>query len=452
MSLTNLWVERYRPKTVDEYVFTDPKLKETVSEWIATGQIGNIILSGGPGTGKTTLAKVIVNELGISEYDFMQVNASRTNSVEDVRDKITNFVQMIPFGSFKVVLLDECLHEDTLVVVKRDGNEVSIPIKDLNEEMDLVKSYDLDKQSIVWKSFQLFDKGEQPVIELEFEDGNKVVCTHDHKWYVADEAGNPKVVKAAELCDYGHILTIFMKKLKIVSITELENPCRVYDISVEDTHNFIIKDKTEVLTHNCDFLSTNAQAALRGVFEAYHMNARFILTCNYKNRLIAPLHSRCQHIQIEKPDITEFTARVATILMTENVEFDLDTLDTYVRSTYPDLRKCINNLQMNSLKGKLQAPDSSENESTDYRIAVFDLFKKGKIGEARKLLCDQARPEEMEEIYTWMYKNIQYFGANEQQQDNAVLIIKQGLVDHTICADSEINLSASLIRLARNME
>lgn len=309
MALDNLWVERYRPKTVDEYVFTDPKLKETVNEWIATGQIGNIILSGGPGTGKTTLAKVLVNELGISEYDFMEINASRTNSVEDVRDKISNFAQMIPFGGFKVILLDEA-----------------------------------------------------------------------------------------------------------------------------------------------DFLSHSAQAALRGVFEAYHMNARFILTCNYKNRLIAPLHSRCQHIQIEKPDITEFTARVATILMTENVDFDLDTLDTYVRATYPDLRKCINNLQMNSLKGKLQSPDNTSNESADYRIAVFDLFKQGKIGEARKLLCDQARAEEMEDIYTWMYKNIHCFGATEQQQDNAVLIIKQGLVDHTICADSEINLSATLIRLARNME
>lgn len=453
MSLTNLWVERYRPKTIDEYVFTDPKLKETVAEWVKTGQIGNIILSGGPGTGKTTLAKVLVNELGISEYDFMEINASRTNSVEDVRDKITNFVQMIPFGEFKIVLLDECLHEDTLVIVMREGREQAIAIKDLKQDSDLVKSFDVDRGEIVWKSFELFDKGTQNVIEIEFENGNKVICTHDHKWYVQGENG-PEVVKASELTD--HILSSIedgpMVKVSIKNITELKTPAHVYDLCVEDTHNFVIKDKTEILTHNCDFLSTNAQAALRGVFEAYHMNARFILTCNYKNRLIAPLHSRCQHIQIEKPDITEFTARVATILMTENVEFDLDTLDTYVRATYPDLRKCINNLQMNSLKGKLQAPDTTDNDSTDYRIAVFDLFKQGKIGEARKLLCEQARSEEMEEIYTWMYKNIDCFGKTEQQRDNAVLIIKQGLVDHTICADSEINLSATLIRLARNLE
>ena len=64
MSLTNLWVERYRPKTIDEYVFTDPKLKETVAEWVKTGQIGNIILSGGPGTGKTGLAIVTGKQIG----------------------------------------------------------------------------------------------------------------------------------------------------------------------------------------------------------------------------------------------------------------------------------------------------------------------------------------------------------------------------------------------------
>lgn len=450
MALDNLWVERYRPKTVDEYVFTDPKLKETVNEWIATGQIGNIILSGGPGTGKTTLAKVLVNELDISEYDFMEINASRTNSVDDVRDKITNFVQMIPFGAFKVVLLDECLHEDTLVIVIRNGEEIALPIKGLDETSDLVKSFDTATNEYVWKRFSLFDKGRRKVFKIVFEDGNEVVCTPDHKWYVTVD-GEIKVVKAEELQSYGHIFN-GSSTLGIERIDVDHGFASVYDLGVDDTHNFIIKDKTEILTHNCDFLSPNAQAALRGVFEAYHMNARFILTCNYKNRLIAPLHSRCQHIQIEKPDMTEFTARVATILMTENVDFDLDTLDTYVRATYPDLRKCINNLQMNSLKGKLQAPDNTSNESADYRIAVFDLFKQGKIGEARKLLCDQARAEEMEDIYTWMYKNIHCFGATEQQQDNAVLIIKQGLVDHTICADSEINLSATLIRLARNME
>jgi DNA polymerase III delta prime subunit len=152
-------------------------------------------------------------------------------------------------------------------------------------------------------------------------------------------------------------------------------------------------------------------------------------------------------LHIEKTDFNEFTARVATILVEENVEFDLDTLDTYVKATYPDLRKCINNVQMNSLEGKLHSAEEADS-STDYRIEMVNLFKKGKINEARKLLCSQARPEEMEDVYRWMYDNITLFG-DEQQQDSAVLIIKQGLVDHTLVSDAEINLAATLIRLAR---
>jgi hypothetical protein len=91
----------------------------------------------------------------------------------------------------------------------------------------------------------------------------------------------------------------------------------------------------------------------------------------------------------------------------------------------------------------------SADSSTDYRIEMVELFKKGKINEARKLLCSQARPEEMEEIYRWMYDNINLFGADEQTQDSAVLIIKQGLVDHALVSDVEINLASTLIRLAR---
>jgi replication factor C small subunit len=139
---------------------------------------------------------------------------------------------------------------------------------------------------------------------------------------------------------------------------------------------------------------------------------------------------------------------VATILVEENVEFDLDTLDTFVKATYPDLRKCINMVQMNSMNGALHTPEKGDSGAADYRIEMVDLFKQGKFRDARKLLCSQARPEEMEDIYRWMYNNISLFGDSEKNQDKAVLIIKEGLVDHTICADSEINLSATLIKLA----
>jgi DNA polymerase III delta prime subunit len=302
--MKELWVEKYRPATIDGYVFRDNHQREQVQSWIKQGTIPHLLFSGNAGIGKTTLAKILFNELEIQDLDILEINASRTNSVEDVRDKIVNFVQMIPFGDFKVVLLDEA-----------------------------------------------------------------------------------------------------------------------------------------------DYLSPNAQAALRGVMEEYHTTARFILTCNYPNRIIPALHSRCQGFHIERVDITEFTARVATILVEENVEFDLDTLDTFVKATYPDLRKCINTVQMNSLEGKLHTPEKGDTGEADYKIEMVQLFKAGKITEARKLVCGQARPEEMEEIYRWLYDNVTIFGE-EAHKEKAILIIKQGLVDHTLVSDPEINLAATLIRLS----
>jgi DNA polymerase III delta prime subunit len=303
--MKELWVEKYRPKSIDGYVFRDDHQRKQVETWIKDRSIPHLLLSGNAGIGKTTLAKILINELGIEEYDVLEINASRTNSVEDVRDKITNFVQMIPFGPFKVVLLDEA-----------------------------------------------------------------------------------------------------------------------------------------------DYLSPNAQAALRGVMEEYHATARFILTCNYPNRIIPAIHSRCQGFHVERTDLTEFTARVATILVDEAIDFDLETLDNYVKVTYPDLRKCINLVQQNVNEGKLNEPNKGDQGEADWKFDMVSLFKAGKITEARKLLCGKIRAEEMEEVYRWLYDNLAIFG-DEETQDKAILIIKAGLVDHTLIADPEINLAATLVKLAR---
>jgi len=301
-----LWVEKYRPKTVDGYVFRDENQRRQINSWIKEKSIPHLLLSGSPGIGKTTLAKILLNEIEVEEYDVLEINASRTNSVDDVRDKITNFVSMIPFGPFKVVLLDEA-----------------------------------------------------------------------------------------------------------------------------------------------DYLSHNAQAALRGVMEEYAETARFILTCNLPNKIMPAIHSRCQSFHVDKVDQTEFTARAATILLTEDVEFDLDVLDTFVKASYPDLRKCINMVQQNVQDSKLIAPNQNDAGMSDWRLDMVTLFKAGKIKDARKVICDNARPEELEEVFTWLYNNLDLFGKDEETKDSALLIIKQGMVDHAIIADPEINMSATLIKLAR---
>jgi len=304
--MKQLWVEQYRPRDIDGYVFRDEAQRDQVKQWIKAGSIPHLLFSGAAGIGKTTLAKILINALNIDEYDVLEINASRTNSVDDIRDSVVNFVSTMPFGQFKIVLLDEA-----------------------------------------------------------------------------------------------------------------------------------------------DYLSPNAQAALRGVMEEYAQTARFIMTCNYPHKIIPALHSRCQGFHIEKVDHTEFTARAATVLVTEGVEFDIDTLDSYVKATYPDLRKCLNLLQMNTVDLKLKRPSETGTGTADYKLAMVDLFKAGKIREARTLLAAQARPEEMDEIFRWMYDNLDMWSKTPEGQDEAILVIRKGLVNHVSCADAEINLSATLVELSQ---
>ena len=184
--MKDLWVEKYRPSSIDTYVFRDDNQRKQVSGWKEDGALPHLLFSGAPGTGKTTLAKVLLQELDVDSMDILEINASNENSVDTIRSKITNFSSTMPFGDMKYVLLDEA-----------------------------------------------------------------------------------------------------------------------------------------------DYITPNGQAALRGVMETYHTSCRFILTCNYPQRIIPALHSRCQGFHIEKLDVKEFTARIATICIEEGeleVEQALDLL------------------------------------------------------------------------------------------------------------------------------
>ena len=308
MAVKELWTERYRPDTVEGYVFRDAEQKRQIETWVAEKAIPHLLFSGPAGTGKTTLAKILINQCGVDDYDVLEVNASRETGVDHMREKIEGFVQTMPFGEFKVVLLDEA-----------------------------------------------------------------------------------------------------------------------------------------------DYLSPNAQGMLRGVMETYANTARFILTCNLHNKIINPVQSRCQGFHINRIDQTEFTARVAEVLLTENVEFDLDTLDNYVKATYPDLRKCLNMAQMNSTSGTLVQPHGDEGSGSgdDWKIAVVDLMKKQQYTKAREVICASIRLEEIDAVYRWMYDSLDLCGTTPEEQDEAILTIRTGLVNHTLVADPEINLAATLIELIR---
>lgn len=228
---------------------------------------------------------------------------------------------------------------------------------------------------------------------------------------------------------------------------------RGIDVIRENIKNFSqtmpFGDLKVVLLDEADHLTPDAQASLRGAMEEYASTVRFILTCNYPNKIIPALHSRCQGFHFEKIDHTEFTARVATVLVTEGVEFDLDVLDSFVKATYPDLRKCLNLLQMNSTDGKLVPPGEGDKSASDYRLDAAALFKKGKVREARTVMCNAARPEEVDAMIRWAYDNLELWADTDEGKDEAILIIRKALVNHALVADPEINISAMMVELAQ---
>jgi DNA polymerase III delta prime subunit len=296
-----LWVEKYRPKKLEDYVGND-HLKQKIRDYIESGDVPHLLLFGKAGTGKTTLAKLIVNSINC---DFMILNASDENNVDTVRNKVKSFASTIGFKDIKIVILDEF-----------------------------------------------------------------------------------------------------------------------------------------------DYMTPQAQAILRNLMETFSKHCRFILTCNYVEKIIDPIQSRCQTFQIIPPTKKDVAVQISKILTEERIQFELKELVPIVDSSYPDIRKIINTCQLNSSKGILKI-DSSSISDADVRVKIIDILKSKDDKRNRYINLRQAvadsRIQDFTELYTHLYEKVNDYAVGNTSA--VIMILAQGQYKDAMIVDKEICFMATLIEI-----
>ena len=296
----SLWVEKYRPTTIDTYIGNE-HLKSKVKIYLDSGDIPHLLLFGKAGTGKTTLAKILVNNI---ECDYLYINASDENNVDTVRTKVKNFASTIGFKDMKVIILDEC-----------------------------------------------------------------------------------------------------------------------------------------------DYITPNAQAALRNLMETFSKHCRFILTCNFVERIIDPIQSRCQTFQVVPPNKQEVAKNLHQIFTNESVTYKKEDLVVLVNSGYPDVRKVVNSAQRQSVAGKLEIDVQSIVES-DYKMKLVEILKtqdkKNAFKSIRQLLAN-SKVTDFSDLFVLLYDEVDDWGKGNIAE--CILIIAKYQLSDSQVVDKEINAMAMIIEL-----
>jgi replication factor C small subunit len=297
----SLWVEKYRPDTLEGYVGNEHIL-EKVKIYIQNEDVPHLLLYGQAGTGKTTLAKIITNQI---DCDLMYINASDENSVDAVRDKIRGFASSMGFRKWKVIILDEA-----------------------------------------------------------------------------------------------------------------------------------------------DYLTPNAQAALRNLMETFSASTRFILTCNFVEKVIDPIQSRCQTFAITPPSKKDVAKRLNDILTTEGIEFEMSDLAVLVNSGYPDIRRVLNAAQRQVINGKLVIDKQSTLEANYTEKVVQELMSnndaKTKFTNVRQIIADSG-VKSFEPLYRTLYDRVDDYGKGKVGQ--TILNIADGQYKDAMVVDKEINVMAMMLNI-----
>jgi len=314
-TLNKLWVEKYRPTTLSDYICND-NLKMFFDSIITSGSIPNLLLCGNPGEGKTTAIKILINSISdIDPGDVMELNMSE-RGVDDLRE-VLDFIKTRPFGSYKVIILEEC-----------------------------------------------------------------------------------------------------------------------------------------------EAMSLKAQQSLKRITEENSDVARFILTSNEPNKIIPPIRSRMQTVSFKGNfSLDDFSTRVINILLQENVQINTDDdialIDRYIKTTYPDFRKCINTLQQNCINGKIIELNSSTSSTADYEFKIITALHNNNLMQCRKDIVENIREDDIPNFFMFLYNNLDIWvpeSLKNTEEANFLKMqllvkIKNGLVNDSLVACREINISATLCEL-----
>jgi replication factor C small subunit len=305
----SLFVEKYRSQTLEDYVGNE-QLKQIIGKYIETNDIQNLLLYGTPGTGKTTLAKIIVKNI---DCDYLYINASDERGIDTIRDKVQGFASSASFKSIKIVILDEA-----------------------------------------------------------------------------------------------------------------------------------------------DFLTIQAQASLRNIIETYSRTTRFILTCNYLERIIEPLQSRCQVLKITPPSKKETAQHVANILETEGVNYEVEQLALVVNKYYPDIRKILNTCQVNILDGGQNDLYLKIDESiliSGYKDKLLKELKspsKSTFKNVRQIIAD-SNIDDFEDVFRFLYDSIDEYVKDDVNKGVIIIIIEEYMFHANFRIDKEINLMALISKILQTI-
>ena len=287
--------------------------------------------------------------------------------------------------------------------------------------------------------------------------------------YVGNEHLKTKVAGYLENNDIPHLLLFGRAgtgKTTLAKLIVKSIDCDYMIINASDENNVeMVRTKVKnfassmgfkkfkvIILDEFDYMSKEAQAILRNLMETFSAHCRFILTCNYVEKVIEPIQSRCQSFQIVPPTKKDVAIQMSKILKAESIEFDVKDLVPIIDASYPDIRKVINTCQLNSNKGKLKV-DVQNLLENDYKMKVLDILKsnddsRNKYMKVRQAIID-SKANDFSELYTLLYHKVDEFAPNNAS--GVILFLGEAVANSSLANDKETIAAATMIKILNTL-